>query len=418
VSLVFGDVSDVSRFMMTVEEKLRDYASQLQGYVGGRPVEVWVERARRGVYNRQVAVRVLGELEDFMDRVEESVERIKSGMWAASNIAEEERLRRVERLLSGLSSVREFMRSVEEAYRRKCRVSGHMEVECEEFETDVYKEFIDNIREELGRTCGNLVATSGEVTLPALIDGLSNCVHVVAEEAAKIAPERVEGFCSLTGGYPDTAVEFCRAWHYFVREIEDTENYYAESDRRGLFGFVVGSEGNFRVGDMPTHSVKFNFSSGAFRYYDPDMNVNRVVESLLKRGVNCNCVIISNVDSVDEARRRGIPVDNDSDGVACVCPTDRESVVKLAYVVSRITSLDVNYEELYTRYRERIAEMVGEAFRESGVIEKIKEVLESREFKEGRYEEALEKGEKIIKENVDKVIEAIEEKLLEERVIE
>jgi hypothetical protein len=206
------------------------------------------------------------------------------------------------------------------------------------------RSLVERLAEEVsaltGRECGfgiRVKETTKKYDLPALLNDISNCVHVVAEWLPKsglpTSVRRVSERCFALGDADENLLDLCSIWDQKVRTLKGLDAYVA-GDYDKLLALIGPEEATFRVGSATSHATRVG-RDGRFAYYDDDEPVVNTVRHLME-SLGYSCTMPSN------------------DELACTPPSpdvlgDREVRTKIADVISWVTSADLR---LQRRFRE------------------------------------------------------------------
>lgn len=214
---------------------------------------------------------------------------------------------------------------------------------CNNIPTKLLRSIIYKLSREIGRKCGNLIIYEDYVQPPAILDGLANCIHVVAEEVGKIVSEgRRVGRCILLGNVDPRIVQLCEKWSKLVEEYHSM-GIYLEEDYNMLIGVGRGSKIDLRVGSSPGHAMKIDLEKGELKYFDNDRNVIDVVKTFITHQLYGSCTY-----------------DYSSSELSCRFDPGAEDVVdKLAWLAANVTSLDANLDTVLPDYlKARVVEAI------------------------------------------------------------
>jgi len=291
-------LDEIAKELMEIERDCREMASDLQ-------------------YSRVDRNKYVYDYEMLYDALE-SIERTLMDLAEIREMPGEE-IRRMGEILDKLY---DFSNAVTTAIMDNCWSEGY--IECHPIKGDYRKtlvEYCEEISEEidLPYTCGNLIPHMEELTLPAVIDGFSNCVHAVAEYIAKLGKpiEGTKRSYSIDGS--EEAIRLCKYWEKYVDEFWED---YAIGDREPLSCIALKDEVVIRVGSAEGHAMHVNLKEKELEYYDTDYIVWKPVEYFLEDlGHECDYW-----DSVLICKLRDV-----SD----------ETLADIAYVAANVTSLDI-----------------------------------------------------------------------------
>ncbi|NPA70787.1 MAG: hypothetical protein GXO26_08255 [Crenarchaeota archaeon] len=295
------ELSNIVSEMMRIEEELRNLATELQ--------KSRIER-NEYVYDIQNVKKVLNNICEKLNKISE------------------------EPCADMISNILKNM--VDLAYDYISTICNREDgyYKCSNISTREFRKFIEEFEKVTGRTCGNLLLYMDSVQLPAVIDGLANCIHVAAEELAKINKHgRRVGRCIIVGYADPRIIELCKKWTDLVEKYHNM-GIYLEEDYNSLIGIGRGLSLDLRVGSSPGHAMKIDFKNGTLKYYDSDMNVIDTVRVFIEKHLDGSCMY-------DYANQE----------LTCRFDPGADKVSdKLAWIAANVTSLDVYLDDEIPEY--------------------------------------------------------------------
>jgi hypothetical protein len=367
--------------LLKLESKAKEIISKLQGVVDGIDPTI-AEKAREGVYHRDNLYALEGVFMDMAGRLH-SIENKFSGLYQTSKKLLHENL-------ADASAEAMWMAVEASKYiRGKCDYDTFSEwIECKKVPSLDLRMRADYIKSKTGRACGNLILTEDELSIPAMADGVTNCVHVVAEEITKVKEDKIPGTekCYVVGKPNPDAERLCKMWDNFTERFK---GIYYDEDMEALSGFVSGDRVGLRVGSAMGHATEVDVGKGTVEYLDRDYAVNRVVKAGLEAaGAKCGPII---------------------DGVKCEFKggIKGKQIDKTAYVISQATSMDIRINDLKDDVEERNEPIFSRAIgyaAEDAVHDRVK-----RNVEEERYEHFYD--EKLVDEASDLVFKKLRERI-------
>ncbi|NPA70783.1 MAG: hypothetical protein GXO26_08235 [Crenarchaeota archaeon] len=185
----------------------------------------------------------------------------------------------------------------------------------------IRRELCNNVLELTGRKCGNLILYDTSLQPPAIIDGIANCVHVLAEELMKMETWRRVGRCYLNENSSRSIVELCEKWSEYINRFDP---YYMSEDIENVFGYGIDGKAYFRVGSAAGHAANIDFNSGTFTYYDNDLNVVSLVHTYVEKYMNGACMF-----------------NRENSELKCTIPNIDKKIDDIAYLLASVTSMDI-----------------------------------------------------------------------------
>jgi len=294
-------LSQIGEELLRIEEKLRKIATELQ------EARVSRDTYMRTTYIRTVAslntsINILIELYDKCVR-EVEISELKPYCTLIKDVYES-----INRLLSDLNE--------------KCRREGNY-VTYMNISTLPYRELTNNVKNIIGRSCGNLIIYEESLQPPAIIDGLANCVHVIAEEFLKLGSVEQYGKCIIAKGSSEKARELCLRWNKYVEEFR-RKGYYMTEDYDKLFGYTIDDKVYFRVGSAIGHAAVIDLREGSFKYYDDDLNVIKIVKRYVEDRLAGSCMF-----------------NRERNELSCHISNIGEKLNDVAYILASVTSMDI-----------------------------------------------------------------------------
>lgn len=294
-------LSQIGEELLRIEEKLRKIATELQ------EARVSIDTYLRPTYARAIAglnasISILKELYDKCVR-EVEISELKPYCTLIKDAYES-----INKLLSDLNE--------------KCRREGNY-VTCMNISTLPYRELTNNVKNIIGRSCGNLIIFEESLQPPAIIDGVANCIHVIAEEFLKLGSVEQYGKCIIAEGSSEKARELCLRWNKYVEEFK-RKGYYMTEDYDKLLGYTIDDKAYFRVGSAIGHAVAIDLREGSFKYYDEDMNVINIVRRYVEDRLAGSCTF-----------------NRDINELSCKIPNMNEKIDDIAYILASVTSMDL-----------------------------------------------------------------------------
>jgi hypothetical protein len=196
-----------------------------------------------------------------------------------------------------------------------------------------------------GRKCGfEARVPQREYSLPALLNDVSNCVHVLAEwlpsSGLPSPSRRVARRCYAAEVADDRLTRLCSRWSDYT---EAFQNKYKSVDYEPLTGLVLERYATFRVGSSPGHAARVDREGRVFYFEQKeDAIVANALRHVLEAGAGYSCNY-----TVSDGQFPKLEV-------SCTPPSpdvlsDDEAVDTLARALSWVTSADLRLAEAVAR---------------------------------------------------------------------
>jgi hypothetical protein len=248
------------------------------------------------------------------------------------------------------------------------------------------EDLAEEVRALTGRECGfgiRVKETTKKYDLPALLNDISNCVHVVAEWLPKsglpTSVRRVSERCVALGDADEDLLDLCSIWDQKVRTLKGLDAY-SGGDYDELLALIGPEEATFRVGSAARHATRVG-RDGRFAYYDDDIPVVNVVRSLME-SLDYSCTMPSHNE------------------LTCTPPSpdvlkDRSVRARIADVMSWVTSADFRLQKRFREFCEVSCRDKMKAAGEGEFWRCVNECVDGIWEEEKKKREEAEKGARI-----------------------
>lgn len=313
------DLSEVVNRLFKIESELRELATELQ-----------MNRIDKGTYKIKY--------EKLVDKLRELLNVLKSDKYLLMyNFS----------YISGIDNIVKSLEHVETAFTQftyeklvdKCKGFNN-KTSCQLINVSDLRKEIENVKNLIGRKCGNLILYEDKLYPPAIIDGLANCVHVIAEELNKYTGEKI-GKCIISKEASNLAKLLCLKWDQLTEKFKEI---YSAGDYHALSGHVINDKVSLRVGSAQQHATHINVKEGKIEYYDFDIPVVKFVEKMIER-IGGSCKYIREHGKLECNLNR---------------PLNENDVDYFAWIFANVTSLDINLNNMTSKVIEVIKDRVRE----------------------------------------------------------
>lgn len=204
--------------------------------------------------------------------------------------------------LDTLKTLGKMVRNAAEGLRRRatiCLGRGEPRKDCilDEDEMLMMKWMDSASKLAIGKRCTWLLGEVEPYNLSSALNDLTACYHRFLEKSMEFidrVEDRVEAVGKCLWRKERTnpkLVEACRVWDWLTERL--SRDLYEIDDYEALSWYSFDDKAEIRVGSSPGHKTHLDLKKGELKYYDTDLEVNKVMAWLLEVAAGLDCTWLS-----------------------------------------------------------------------------------------------------------------------------